>query len=98
MQVSLKVSQLIFAERGMCLMVQHVQDGRYAYYGITEVFSNDALLSGFNFSDIRLICYFAFLQEFELDRMFLKKARRSKSFRKKMQWENSLSSPAQKLI
>ncbi len=88
MQVSLKIRQLIFAERGLCLMVQNLNDGEYSYHGPTDLFSNDDLLSAFNFSDIRLICYFAVVSEYDLDQLFLKKVRRSKSFRKKV-WPGS---------
>jgi hypothetical protein len=84
MQVNLKVRQLIFAEQGLCLKVQHMHDGSYTYYSIADLFFNDDLLAEFNYADIRLICYFAAVNEYELDSSFLKKIRRSKRFKKSM--------------
>ncbi len=84
MQVNLKVRQLIFAEQGLGLLVECIHDGKFNYYNIAEVFYNDNLLAEFDFSDIRLICYYTAVNEYNLDHAFLKKIRRSKRFRKKI--------------
>lgn len=72
MRISLKIQQLIFGENGLMFVVQRRSSDEYFYCSVAELFSNDNLLNEFSRADVRLISYFAAIEEQESDRAFLK--------------------------
>ncbi len=73
MHFSLKVQQLIFDERGLIFLVQRLDNKECSYHPVAELFSDDKLLAEFSQNDVRLISYFAAVEEHDLDRAFLNK-------------------------
>lgn len=72
MNVGLKIRQLIFGEQ-LILVVQRTEDSEYFCCSAFELFRNDELLVEFSLSDVRLISYFAAVEEYKVDQKFLQK-------------------------
>jgi len=78
MNGSLKIRQLIFSEQGLMLIIQRKANREFFHCHVAELFCNDELLAEFNFTDIRLISYFAAIEEHESDRNLLKVLRKER--------------------
>lgn len=76
MDNGLKIQQLIFGEQGLTFVIKRKEDDQCIQFPVSELFCNDYLLAEFNLADIRLISYFAAMEEYQADRIFLKKIKK----------------------
>ncbi len=76
MDNGLKIQQLIFGEKGLTFVIKRKKDDRCIHFPVSELFCNDHLLAEFNLADIRLISYFAAMEEYQTDTIFLKKIKK----------------------
>ncbi|MBS0352095.1 MAG: hypothetical protein JSR33_13125 [Proteobacteria bacterium] len=74
---NLRVKQLIFDERELLFIVRCLENDESYCYTVTELFTNDDLLSEFCAIDVRLISYFAAIEEYKTDQKFLDKSKKS---------------------
>jgi hypothetical protein len=73
---NLKVRQLIFDERGLLFIVRCLERDESYCYTVSELFTNDELLAEFCAIDIRLISYFAAMEDYRADQKFLNKSKK----------------------
>lgn len=76
MDNGLKIQQLIFGEKGLTFVIKRIDDDKCFHFPVSELFCNDNLLAEFNLADIRLISYFAAMEEYQTDTNFLKKIKK----------------------
>ncbi len=76
MDNGLKIQQLIFGEKGLTFVIKRIDDDKCFHFRVSELFCNDHLLAEFNLADIRLISYFAAMEEYQTDTIFLKKIKK----------------------
>ncbi len=73
MNIEYKIKHLIFEEKGgqILFAIERIEDQIVFYYAANELFQSEELLASFSVKDLRLIAYFASIQEFQADQAFL---------------------------
>jgi hypothetical protein len=71
MSPNFRVRRVIFGEQKLIFVIERIDNGEFFECPVAELFRDDELLSELSYSDVRMIGYFAAIDESQLDQEFL---------------------------
>ena len=73
MRIIFKIHRLIFDEQGIIFVINRIGTREYFYSPVSQLFINEKLLTEFSNTDIRLISYFAAVEDHQADCHFFQR-------------------------